>query len=236
MALGRPFSTRSTPTTNNISSRPCRSATLGTYDEEYRIVRPDGTVRWVRDRAFPIRNGSGAVYRVAGIADDVTERKASGGGAVRGQARGGSGQQGQGRVPRQHEPRDSDADECGDRHDQPPARHRAEVRAARVSSIRFDRAARRCSRSSTTSSTFRRSKPGCCSSSSSRSTCASCVEGALDLVAPKAAEKNLDLAYVMSVRHPGRPGDGRHARPPDSRQSSEQCREVHGARRESSFR
>ncbi|MDP9349593.1 MAG: PAS domain-containing protein, partial [Gemmatimonadota bacterium] len=28
---------------------------LGTYHEEYRIVRPDGEVRWVRDRAFPIR-------------------------------------------------------------------------------------------------------------------------------------------------------------------------------------
>ncbi|MGH9142321.1 MAG: response regulator, partial [Vicinamibacterales bacterium] len=49
--------------------------TLGTYDEEYRIVRPDGSVRWVRDRAFPVRDQSGEVYRVAGIADDVTERR-----------------------------------------------------------------------------------------------------------------------------------------------------------------
>jgi PAS domain S-box-containing protein len=49
--------------------------TLGTYDEEYRVLRPDGSVRWVRDRAFPIRSKSGEVYRVAGIADDVTERK-----------------------------------------------------------------------------------------------------------------------------------------------------------------
>jgi PAS domain S-box-containing protein len=49
--------------------------TSGTYDEEYRIVRPDGAVRWIRDRAFPIRSGSGEVHRVAGIADDVTERR-----------------------------------------------------------------------------------------------------------------------------------------------------------------
>ena len=47
----------------------------GEYAEEYRIVRPDGSVRWIRDRAFPIRNASGQVYRIAGIAEDITERK-----------------------------------------------------------------------------------------------------------------------------------------------------------------
>ncbi|UVT22276.1 MAG: PAS domain S-box protein [Nitrospira sp.] len=47
----------------------------GTYDEEYRIVRPDGSVRWIRDRAFPIPDAAGRVYRIAGIADDITERK-----------------------------------------------------------------------------------------------------------------------------------------------------------------
>ena len=49
--------------------------TGGDYDLEYRVVRPDGQVRWVRDRAFPITNASGEVYRVAGVIDDVTERK-----------------------------------------------------------------------------------------------------------------------------------------------------------------
>lgn len=47
----------------------------GGYDLEYRIVRPEGEIRWVRDRAFPITNVSGEVYRVAGVIDDVTERK-----------------------------------------------------------------------------------------------------------------------------------------------------------------
>ena len=47
----------------------------GDYDLEYRIVRPGGEIRWVRDRAFPIANVSGEVYRVAGVIDDVTERK-----------------------------------------------------------------------------------------------------------------------------------------------------------------
>lgn len=48
---------------------------VGTYDEEYRIVRPDGSIRWIRDRAFPVRDGSGSVSRIAGFADDVTDRK-----------------------------------------------------------------------------------------------------------------------------------------------------------------
>jgi PAS domain S-box-containing protein len=47
----------------------------GTYDEEYRIVRPDGSIRWIRDHAFPVRNGAGEIYRVVGVARDITERK-----------------------------------------------------------------------------------------------------------------------------------------------------------------
>jgi PAS domain S-box-containing protein len=43
--------------------------------KEYRIVRPDGLVRWVLDRSFPVPNEAGQVYRVAGIIEDITERK-----------------------------------------------------------------------------------------------------------------------------------------------------------------
>jgi len=38
-------------------------------------VRPDGTVRWLWARAFPVRDASGRVYRIAGITEDVTVRK-----------------------------------------------------------------------------------------------------------------------------------------------------------------
>jgi PAS domain S-box-containing protein len=49
--------------------------TRGEYHEVYRIVRPDGSVRWIEDRAFPVRNEKGEVYRFAGIAEDITVRK-----------------------------------------------------------------------------------------------------------------------------------------------------------------
>ncbi len=47
----------------------------GEYDEEYRVVRPDLSVRWVRDRAFPVRDKAGQVYRIVGIAEDITKQK-----------------------------------------------------------------------------------------------------------------------------------------------------------------
>src|SRR5260221_4467795 len=47
----------------------------GDYDEEYRIVRPDGSARWIRDRAFPVPDPEGRPYRIAGVAEDVTEHK-----------------------------------------------------------------------------------------------------------------------------------------------------------------
>ncbi len=47
----------------------------GMYDEEYRIVRPDGSIRWIHDKAFPLRDQDGRVYRVVGVADDISDRK-----------------------------------------------------------------------------------------------------------------------------------------------------------------
>jgi two-component system, cell cycle sensor histidine kinase and response regulator CckA len=47
----------------------------GDYDIEYRIVRPDGSMRWIHERAFPVKNSAGKIYRVAGIASDITVRR-----------------------------------------------------------------------------------------------------------------------------------------------------------------
>ncbi len=45
------------------------------FNEEYRVIRTDGSIRWIWAREFPICNESGEVYRIAGIGEDITERK-----------------------------------------------------------------------------------------------------------------------------------------------------------------
>jgi len=45
------------------------------YDLEYRVVRPDGELRWVWSRGFPVRDDRGEIYRMAGVTEDITEWK-----------------------------------------------------------------------------------------------------------------------------------------------------------------
>ena len=47
----------------------------GEFNEDFRIVRPDGRTRWIHLRVFPVLNEAGTVYRVAGLAEDITERE-----------------------------------------------------------------------------------------------------------------------------------------------------------------
>jgi PAS domain S-box-containing protein len=49
----------------------------GEYNLEYRVIQPNGNIRWIWDKAFPIHNIMGEVYRVVGVAQDITERKQS---------------------------------------------------------------------------------------------------------------------------------------------------------------
>jgi two-component system, cell cycle sensor histidine kinase and response regulator CckA len=58
-----------------IQTKFFEQSLLGNYDEEYRIMRPDGSIRWIRDRGFPIKDFAGIPYRVVGIAEDITNRK-----------------------------------------------------------------------------------------------------------------------------------------------------------------
>ena len=60
---------------DRVAAEAATQASGRATDQEYRVVRPDGSVRWIRDRAFPIRDENGALCRVAGIAEDMTERK-----------------------------------------------------------------------------------------------------------------------------------------------------------------
>ncbi len=45
------------------------------FDVEYRILTPDGILKWIRARGFPVPNAAGEIYRFAGTAEDITERK-----------------------------------------------------------------------------------------------------------------------------------------------------------------
>ncbi|HSD12063.1 MAG TPA: PAS domain-containing protein, partial [Patescibacteria group bacterium] len=47
------------------------------YDLEHRIIRPDGRIRWVHEKADVIRDVSGKATQMVGVVQDITERKAS---------------------------------------------------------------------------------------------------------------------------------------------------------------
>ncbi len=57
-----------------MQTAPDRCLANGSSDEKYRIVRPDRSVRWIRDRGFVIYDADGRPSRLAGVAEDVTDR------------------------------------------------------------------------------------------------------------------------------------------------------------------
>jgi len=56
-------------------TRSFKKKSRGEVEEVYRIVRPDGSLRWIKDRSFPIYDGSGNMHRIVGIAADITDLK-----------------------------------------------------------------------------------------------------------------------------------------------------------------
>lgn len=51
-----------------------RTEKSGAFNEEFRIIRPDGEIRWIWTRSFPVST-AGPRTRAAGISEDITERK-----------------------------------------------------------------------------------------------------------------------------------------------------------------
>ena len=60
-----------------VASARVRKCQTGQYKEEYRILRPDGSVRWIWDRGYPVQDEAGLIKSFVGIADDITERRES---------------------------------------------------------------------------------------------------------------------------------------------------------------
>jgi PAS domain S-box-containing protein len=48
---------------------------IGKFNEVFRIIRPDDSIRWIRSRSYAIKNGAGEITDYVGIAEDITERK-----------------------------------------------------------------------------------------------------------------------------------------------------------------
>jgi PAS domain S-box-containing protein len=71
----QPFLDRILPEDRESVAEIMRRGARDPFEIDFRITRPDGSIRWIRDRGFPIRDQSGQVYRIAGIASDITERK-----------------------------------------------------------------------------------------------------------------------------------------------------------------
>jgi len=44
-------------------------------EKNYRIVHPDGSIRQIKECAFPVLEQTGVVSRIAGIAEDITYRR-----------------------------------------------------------------------------------------------------------------------------------------------------------------
>jgi len=45
------------------------------HELEYRITRPDGSVRWIHDHVLPVVDEAGEIIRIVGLSEDITERK-----------------------------------------------------------------------------------------------------------------------------------------------------------------
>ncbi len=60
---------------DRVAAAAATKQATGEYNETYRIVRPDGGLRWVQDQAFPVRDADGRVVRIVGVAEDITEKK-----------------------------------------------------------------------------------------------------------------------------------------------------------------
>ena len=60
---------------DRINQAHALTADSGVFSEEYRIVRPDGEIRWIWGRCFPLKNAQGNIEQIAAVAEDISDRK-----------------------------------------------------------------------------------------------------------------------------------------------------------------
>ena len=54
-----------------------RALETGKFEAEWRVVWPDGTVRWLAGRAWVFKDEEGRPLRLIGVNIDITERRAA---------------------------------------------------------------------------------------------------------------------------------------------------------------
>lgn len=57
--------------------RELQEAAKSEHQTDYRIIRADGSLRWIHDRSVPVRDENGRIQHTVGVARDITERKLS---------------------------------------------------------------------------------------------------------------------------------------------------------------
>lgn len=69
------------PEDRDATRKKFRDARFGdppaAVNTEYRLLWPDGSIRWISDRSFPIFDEAGQVQRIGGVATDITEQRAA---------------------------------------------------------------------------------------------------------------------------------------------------------------
>jgi PAS domain S-box-containing protein len=60
---------------DRVQTAAAQCISKGSYEVEYRVVRPEQTIRWVRDRGYLIRDQQGQPHRIAGVAVDITNER-----------------------------------------------------------------------------------------------------------------------------------------------------------------
>lgn len=60
---------------NRVIQLYTAKAHTGQFSEEYRVISPNGVIRWVWGRCFSVKNARGEIYRIAEIIEDISDRK-----------------------------------------------------------------------------------------------------------------------------------------------------------------
>ena len=220
------------PCVQHAGTAPARRIPAGDgHEPRHPAAQPShpGIARQTREQARQLEEqteGGGGGKEQEGSRDKELGRRRPG----RCQAQGRRSHRDEVHVPREHEPRNPDADERDHRPLASRPQEPSSRRSSAITSARFTTPARRCCRSSTTFSTSPRSRPA--SSTSRQPISGSTKSSAPSPRSPRKRRTRRDSSsWCTSRRHAGAPARRSAPPRPDPDQLCQQRREVHRTRR-----